>query len=56
MLLPLGVEGDGGRESYPPNDETIKYIYDAFLKIYLSILLLLFFHFLLLQTVIQGPR
>ena len=36
-------------ESYPTNDIPNKYIYDAFLMIYLSILLLLFFHFLVLQ-------
>ena len=47
LLLPLGTEGAGGRESYPPND--ITNIYDAFLVIYLSVLLLLFFHFLVLQ-------
>ena len=51
LLLPLGVEeaeGAGGRESYPTSDIPYKYIYDAFLMIYLSILML-FFHFLVLQ-------
>ena len=43
LLLPLEADVAGGRESYPPND-----IYDAFLMIYLSFLLLLFFHFLVL--------
>ena len=50
LLLPLGVEGTEGRESYPPSDITDKYIYDAFLMICLSNLLLLFFHFLVLQN------
>ena len=49
LLLPLGAEGAGSREFFQPNDITNKYIYDAFLMIYLSILLLLFFHFLVLQ-------
>ena len=49
MLLPLGDEGTGGFESYPTSEIPNKYIYDAFLMIYLSILLLLFFHFLALQ-------
>ena len=51
LLLPLraeGAEGAGGRESYPTNDIPNKYIYNAFLMIYLSISLL-FFHFLVLQ-------
>ena len=47
LLLPLGTEGAWDRESYLPNDITNKYIYDALLIIYLSILL--FFHFLVLQ-------
>ena len=49
LLLPLEAEGVGSRESYPTNDIPNKYIYDAFLMIYLSILLLLFFHFLVPQ-------
>ena len=49
LLLPLGTEGARGHESYPPNDVTNKHVYDAFLMIFLSILLLLFFHFLVLQ-------
>ena len=49
LLLPFGTEGAGGSESYPPNDITNRYIYDAFLIIYLSVLLFLFFHFLVLQ-------
>ena len=53
LLLHLGGEGAGGRESYPPNDISNKYIYDGFLMIYLSILLLLFFYFLVLQGVNQ---
>ena len=51
MLLPLGVEWaeeTGGRESYTTSDIPYKYIYDAFLMIYLSILLF-FFHLLVLQ-------
>ena len=39
----------GNRDFYTPSDITNKYIYDAFLMIYLSIVLLLFFHFLVLQ-------
>ena len=49
FLLPLGTEGAGDCESYPHKDITNKYIYDAFLMICLSILLLLFFHFLVMQ-------
>ena len=49
LSLPLGTEGAAGSESYPSNDITHKYIYDAFLMIYLSILLWLFFHFPVLQ-------
>ena len=49
LLLPLGTERAGGHESYPPNDVTNKHVYDAFLMIFLSILLLLFFHFLVIQ-------
>ena len=45
----MKTEGARGRESYPPNDITNKYIYDAFLMIYLSILLLLFLKSLVLQ-------
>ena len=41
MLLLLGTEGAGDRESYPTNDMTNKYIYD-------TLLMLLFFHFLVL--------
>ena len=44
-----GAEGAGGYEFYPTSEIPNKYIYDGFLMIYLSILLLLFFHFLLLQ-------
>ena len=29
LLLPLGTEGAGGRQSYTPNDIINKYIYDA---------------------------
>ena len=43
------MEGAKGREPYPPNDITNKYIHDSFSMIYLSILLLLFFHFLVPQ-------
>ena len=43
LLLPLGAEGVGGFESYPTSEIPNKYIYDAFLMISLSILLLLFF-------------
>ena len=48
-MLSLETVGAGGRESYPSNDIANKYIYDAVLMIYLSILLLLFFHFLVLN-------
>ena len=47
LLLPLGTEGAWDRESCLPNDITNKYIYNALLIVYLSILL--FFHFLVLQ-------
>ena len=40
----METEGAGGCESYPSNYITNKYIYDAFLMIYLFISLLLFFH------------
>ena len=43
LLLLLGAEGAGGLESYPTSEIPNKYIYDAFLMIYFSILLLLFF-------------
>ena len=43
-MLPMETEGAGGCESYPSNYITNKYIYDAFLMIYLFISLLLFFH------------
>ena len=47
LLLPFGTESAGDHESYPIIDISNKYIYDALLMIYLSILLLLlFFHFL----------
>ena len=47
-MLTLGSkEAEGVGESYPTNDIPNKYIYDAFLMIYLSILL--FFHFLVVQ-------
>ena len=39
LLLTLRAKGAVGRESYPINDIPNKYIYDAFLMIYLSILL-----------------
>ena len=42
LLFPLGTEVAEGRESYPPNDVTNKYICDAFSMICLSILSLLF--------------
>ena len=42
LLLPLGAEGAGAFESYPTSEIPNKYIYDTFLMIYLSILLLLF--------------
>ena len=38
----LGAEGAVGLEFYPTSEIRNKYIYDAFLMIYLSILLLLF--------------
>ena len=41
LLLPLGVEEVRSRESYPTNDIPNKYICDAFLMIYLSVLLFL---------------
>ena len=50
LLLPLGTEEAGGCESYQTIEIRSKYIYDAFLMIYLSILLLLlFFHYLVIQ-------
>ena len=50
LLLPLGAKGAGGFEPYKTREIPNKYIYDAFLVIYLSILLLLlFFHFLVLK-------
>ena len=45
LLLPFGTESAGDHESYPINDISNKYIYDALLMIYLSILLLLLFFF-----------
>ena len=42
LLLPLWAEGAGAFESYPTSEIPNKYIYDTFLMIYLSILLLLF--------------
>ena len=48
FLLPLGAEGAGDFESYTTSEIPNKDIYDAFLMIYLLILLLLFFHFLAL--------
>ena len=45
LHLPLGAEGPGCCESYPNSKIPNEYIYDAFL----SILLLLFFHFLVLR-------
>ena len=44
-----GAEGTGGCEYYPTNDIPNKYMYDAILIIYLSILLLCF-HFLVLRS------
>ena len=44
-----GLREPRDRESYTLNDITNKYIYNAFLMIYLSLLLLLFFHILVLQ-------
>ena len=49
LLLLLGAEGAWGYESDPTSEIPNKYTYDDFLMIYLSILLLLFFHFLALQ-------
>ena len=49
LLLPLGAEVAGCFESYPTSAIRNKYIYNGFLLIYLSILLLLFFPFLELQ-------
>ena len=46
LLLSLGADVAGGHEYYTVNDIPNKYIYDDFLMIYLSILLLLFCHFL----------
>ena len=45
FVLPLGAKGARGFESYRTSQILNKYIYGAFLMIYLSILLLLFFHF-----------
>ena len=44
-----GAVGPGGCEYYPTNDIPNKYMYDAILIIYLSILLLCF-HFLVLRS------
>ena len=52
LLLSLGVErpeGAGDCESYPTSEIPNIYIYDAFLMIYLPILLMLLFYFLVLQ-------
>ena len=43
LLLPLGAEGAGGSESCTTSEIPNKHIYDAFLMIYLSVVLLLFF-------------
>ena len=43
LLLPLGAKGSRDFESYPTSKIGNKYIYDAFLMIYLSVLLFLFF-------------
>ena len=43
LLLPLGSIGAGSFESYTTSEMLNKYIFDASLVIYLSILLLLFF-------------
>ena len=43
LVLPLGAKGARGFESYTTSEIPNKYIYDAFLMIYLSILLLLLF-------------
>ena len=50
LLLPFGTESAGDHESYPINDISNKYIYDALLMIYLSILLLLLFFLVLLRN------
>ena len=49
LVLPLGAEEAGDFEPYLTSEIPSKYIYDAFSMIYLSILLLLFSHFLALQ-------
>ena len=51
LLLSLGTEETRGFEPYPTRQISNKCIYDVFLMIYLSILLLLFFHFL---TLLKG--
>ena len=51
LLLSLGAEGSGCYESYLTSDIPNEYTHDAFLMIYLSILLLLFFLLLVLQGV-----
>ena len=43
LLLPLGTKGARGFEFYINSEKPSKYIYHAFLMIYLSILLLLLF-------------
>ena len=48
LLIALGAEVAGGRESYPTNYVLNKHIYARFLMIFLSILFL-FFHFLVLH-------
>ena len=58
LLLPwIGeAEGAGGRESYPTNDIPNKYICDAFLIIYLSILLLFVLLFGTSKKLIRDSR
>ena len=58
LLLPWieEAEGTGGRESYPTNDIPNKYICDAFLIIYLSILLLFVLLFGTSKKLIRDSR
>ena len=54
LLLPLGVKGARGFESYTTSEIPSKYIYDAFLMIYLSILMLLFFYLFVTSKELIG--
>ena len=56
LLLAFGVKEAGEREYYPTNDIPNKYIFDTFLMIYLSILLLLFSFFGTAKELIRDSQ